>query len=255
MKAVCREWSDQYAPLLGKALGVVDREIDDPGKTAEKIRSFDDPREYLTVHRNRFEESFRWLIPNIGDGMEILDVGSIGIFSEAFREAFPSVRVSETTTDLRYPLPLPAENYDLVICSEVLEHIKDQDGSAVDLFKFTGVHTLLAECFRILKPGGMLFITTPNVCQIANIYKILHHYPPYYYLPHVREYTFYEVLEFLRSAGFEIARASTRNVWNNLPEQEYLVTAALLHANSYNIEHRGECTFVIARKPRPAGPA
>ncbi len=47
------------------------------------------------------------------------------------------------------PLPFPAEEFDLVWCSEVIEHVKDP--------AFT-----LGEIRRVLKPGGSLLLTTPN---------------------------------------------------------------------------------------------
>lgn len=46
-------------------------------------------------------------------------------------------------------LDLPDASYDRIICNHVLEHV--DDGLA------------LAELFRVLRPGGMLFLTTPVV--------------------------------------------------------------------------------------------
>ena len=45
--------------------------------------------------------------------------------------------------------PLEENTYDVVISQEVIEHIEEQD-------KYFDV------CFRILKPGGYLILTTPN---------------------------------------------------------------------------------------------
>jgi SAM-dependent methyltransferase len=45
------------------------------------------------------------------------------------------------------PLPLPDAGFDVVLSSQVLEHVGDVDG-------------YLAECARLLKPGGMLFLST-----------------------------------------------------------------------------------------------
>ena len=46
-------------------------------------------------------------------------------------------------------LPFPANSFDKVICSEVLEHIEDH-------------HVVLAEINRVLKVGGMLAISVPR---------------------------------------------------------------------------------------------
>jgi 2-polyprenyl-3-methyl-5-hydroxy-6-metoxy-1,4-benzoquinol methylase len=48
-----------------------------------------------------------------------------------------------------YILPIPTESADIVICSEVVEHLTDDTQA-------------LREIQRILKPGGALILTTPN---------------------------------------------------------------------------------------------
>jgi SAM-dependent methyltransferase len=47
------------------------------------------------------------------------------------------------------PLPFPSETFDKIIFSEVLEHLPDDRGG-------------LDEVVRVLKPGGLLFLTVPN---------------------------------------------------------------------------------------------
>lgn len=46
-------------------------------------------------------------------------------------------------------LPLAAGGVDAVVCMQVIEHLWDQPG-------------LLAECARVLRPGGVLVVSTPN---------------------------------------------------------------------------------------------
>ncbi len=46
-------------------------------------------------------------------------------------------------------LPFKDQSFDLVVCSEVLEHIADDK-------------TAIQECFRVLKPGGYLVISVPR---------------------------------------------------------------------------------------------
>ncbi len=60
--------------------------------------------------------------------------------------AYPGVPVAAANL---VALPLGDEAVDLVVCSQVVEHLWDQDG-------------FVAECARVLRPGGLLVVTTPN---------------------------------------------------------------------------------------------
>jgi len=61
--------------------------------------------------------------------------------------------------DLRKGIPLPEESCDVVYHSNIIEHFQRDDAL-----------TLLRECFRVLKPGGILRVATPNLEQICKIY-------------------------------------------------------------------------------------
>lgn len=50
-------------------------------------------------------------------------------------------------------LPFPYSSFDVVICAELLEHVPDP-------------RDVLQEAHRVLKPGGMLFITVPFLAYI-----------------------------------------------------------------------------------------
>ena len=84
-------------------------------------------------------------------------------------------------------LPYEDNYFDSVIFSEVLEHLYE---SPIQILK---------EVYRILKPNGVLILTTPNVMKLENKIKYFLHiniyqdierfcYSPRYYL-HFREYT------------------------------------------------------------------
>jgi SAM-dependent methyltransferase len=61
--------------------------------------------------------------------------------------------------ELPGPLPLPDGCADVVYHSHLLEHLTLAGGAA-----------LLAECFRIAKPGGIVRVAVPDLEQLANHY-------------------------------------------------------------------------------------
>lgn len=111
-------------------------------------------------------------------------------------ERFALQDVLITQIDLNtHPLPYPDASFDLVTCSEVLEHVENY-------------RSVLREIQRVLKPNGLMVVTTPNVlnmksrlrylvCGFANLFGPLpvknqdrfhtsgHITPiPYFYLAH-----------------------------------------------------------------------
>jgi SAM-dependent methyltransferase len=57
-------------------------------------------------------------------------------------------------------IPFPDENFDVVLCTEVLEHAVDPEA-------------LIAEMWRVLRPGGIMLVTVPFSARV--------HYAPHDY--------------------------------------------------------------------------
>lgn len=55
--------------------------------------------------------------------------------------------------DLQRPIPLPDASYDVVIMTEVLEHLES-------------CYSVVREARRLLRPGGHLVFTTPNIYRL-----------------------------------------------------------------------------------------
>jgi len=84
-----------------------------------------------------------------------LEVIGLEIDAEELREAEIWREESKSLTSSfihasAYELPMPRHSIDLVICSEVLEHL-------------TNPSQALSEIRRVLKPGGFVFFTMPNL--------------------------------------------------------------------------------------------
>jgi SAM-dependent methyltransferase len=56
--------------------------------------------------------------------------------------------------DLNDPLPFPTASFDAVFAGEILEHVFDID-------------TLLSQISRVLRPSGLLIVTTPNLAALG----------------------------------------------------------------------------------------
>jgi 2-polyprenyl-3-methyl-5-hydroxy-6-metoxy-1,4-benzoquinol methylase len=106
------------------------------------------------------------------------------------------------------PIPEADSSFDSVIMNEVFEHLR------VNLI------ASMREIHRVLRPGGLLLLSTPNLRSVRGIYNLLRReeaycsmggvYDNFAYLEqlgvmgHVREYTPKEVRDFLQKMGFEI---------------------------------------------------
>jgi len=93
-----------------------------------------------------------------GDGKKALDVGArAGVQTEWLRQRgyvvtpvdYEPVTDECLHVDANQRLPFDDGSFDLVWCSEVIEHLQDPAFS-------------LAELRRVTKPGGLLVLTTPN---------------------------------------------------------------------------------------------
>ena len=102
-------------------------------------------------------------------------------------------------------LPFDDESFDLIVCSETIEHLLDADN-------------LLHEIHRILRLGGTFILTFPNVNQpISWPMQILFDLPPRfsarYKSPHVRDYTLRIIRTVLANFKFEIVKAAGTYVY------------------------------------------
>lgn len=103
--------------------------------------------------------------------------------------------------------PWPDGYFDVVVFCEVIEHLLSDPLRA------------LIEIHRVLKPGGTVLVSTPNVARLENVARMVagvNLYDPYSgygpYGRHNREFTRHELVQLLEFAGFSAGVHFTADV-------------------------------------------
>jgi len=110
--------------------------------------------------------------------------------------------------DLNQRFPIEEGQFDFISCIEGIEHLQDQ-------------FQLVRECRRILKPGGRLVLSTPNILNLASRLKYL--FSGFYSLvprpinefsqvpvfDHINPVTYYQLRYMLHTQGFRITEVTT----------------------------------------------
>lgn len=105
-------------------------------------------------------------LPVMREGMKVLDAGSGRLPEQTLRGEILATGAQLETLDFCAgdgvdfvgdvsALPFEAERYDIVLSTQVLEHVQDPQ-------------KVCSEMARVLKPGGHLFLTTPQSSPIHN---------------------------------------------------------------------------------------
>jgi SAM-dependent methyltransferase len=158
---------------------------------------------------------------------------------------------TETKGDLRYAIELDDGAADVVLSFEVMEHIKDQTEKTFDdvvLFNCSGVRQFASEIARVLRPGGLLFMTTPNAASLYAVREGLCGRPPMLFRPHVREYSRQEVEQIFSGLHCE-EYTSHYSLFYLSKSQREPVLNDVFTSRGFSAEDRGELHFFKFRKP------
>lgn len=227
---------------------------------------------YHKVHKARLARTAHIvsdLVAAVGGDCKVLELGTSGFIPATLKSLFPSVAIdvtehaqnTDTATvqekdfeisgksvraltfgmDLEYnELPVDDETYDIVVCCEVLEHMEIDP-----MF-------MLAEVNRVLKTGGVLMLTTPNILSSRAITKMVQGYEPYFYMQyhksreyhrHNYEYSAKGLWAVLKCAGFD------PTVWTeDLFEDALPHTVEMLNYHGFKISNVGDNLLASAIK-------
>lgn len=168
-------------------------------------------------------------VRSLGDEVEVLDIGiAYGFYDIVLKSKYgmdiTGLELEENITaycslctdaDVKVvpgrisnePLPFSDESYNVIILSEVLEHLRVPPLKA------------LGEIRRILRPSGHLLLLTPNIARLGNIMRLVlgrNILEPIADdaelddiiegVTHVREYTMGELEWLLSMSGFTVVR-------------------------------------------------
>jgi 2-polyprenyl-3-methyl-5-hydroxy-6-metoxy-1,4-benzoquinol methylase len=122
-------------------------------------------------------------------------------------EAAEAHDVKVRIADAEEEFPYENEFFDVVFAGELIEHLFDPE-------KF------LARCHRILKPGGILVLTTPNLASLTNSYRLLLGWYPVLMSPflsqgmgdHIHMFTVPKLREVLHIMNFDFTGAGSNCV-------------------------------------------
>jgi SAM-dependent methyltransferase len=145
--------------------------------------------------------------------------------------------------------PYPDGHFATVICGELIEHL------------FEDPMHLMSQVNRILKPGGHLVLTTPNIAALRGISGILQGYHPGFFhayirpaegsgeveARHNREYAPREIHQLLENSGFEVTLLETGE-FRDEPHPEFGWILHLLERYRLSTELRGDGIYAVGRK-------
>jgi hypothetical protein len=208
---------------------------------------------WVIPHCQRYVNSMLFIEQELAEASSVLEVGSPGAFTDGLRLLFPDLPVENTSTDLRTVFTDKTNHYDLLLNMEVIEHIKDlevQDVLHRDSYVGDGLKNFVNTCYACLKPGGKMFLTTPNLSSLNTLWRVMAGGSPFSYEMHVRELSINDLRAILTQAGFTVLRHATLNCYDPVvPPEKTRPIMDLLAALGCETRLRNEVHFVVALKP------
>jgi O-antigen biosynthesis protein len=158
------------------------------------------PPPHLVAFVHSLGQAERALDLGCGDGRLTAELDALKLFAadvstvalERARSRLDSdVQLIEIEPDA--DLPLEDSQFDLVLCAETLEHVRD-------------VQLLLSEIRRVLRPGGTLAVTTPAHSRLTGLTILFRGFENGFnpLSPHVRFFSRRSLVRLLAEMGYDV---------------------------------------------------
>lgn len=225
-------------------------------------------RKYFQNHMNRFEWTLNKILSIKGSFEDILEFGAnpYGL-TILLSEHFKSITVTDFSREEPYinkvslktkknekllfdrlnfnvefdDIPSEDESFDLVICSEIIEHLT------------TDPMRMLLSARKVLRKNGVMFITTPNSTSYRALEWLLNgetpNVDPFYrknvYGRHNRELSMKELSALLHASGFDIIDKGTISFKpDNVSNKKFYN----LLSKKNDLSERGAFLYFLAKK-------
>jgi glycosyltransferase involved in cell wall biosynthesis/SAM-dependent methyltransferase len=233
---------------------------------------------YIETHLTRFEKTLA-ITPPGGPEDRILEMGAYLQITPALKTRLgygevrgcyygPAGKVVERTVQSldgeqfhcalelfnaeKDPFPYDDGYFSTVLCCELVEHLTEDP------------MYMMSEINRILRPGGHLVLTTPNIGSLRAIAAILSGYHPGFFpayirprvegeepeARHNREYTAREIVHLFQFAGFDMTLLET-GPFREEPKPEHAWVKHLLARYEQPVDLRGDGIYAVGRKSGP----
>jgi SAM-dependent methyltransferase len=169
------------------------------------------PRESTILEVGCGDASFTRHLAEFSPDVTALDISAAQIAQNA--QQFPDIAFVQH--DLADPLPFADGSFNVIWCSEVLEHLFNPEFA-------------MREMIRVMAPGGKLLVTVPYHGRLKNLlialFKWDEHFKPWD--PHIRFFTRNTLERIAREAGFVQIESSTCGM--NKPLRDLLIPTNIL---------------------------